>query len=174
MVWKDESIYAGGRWIWDVRILSSCHDHTSISVSVVRTSSVPSHVSVSWVSNLVAKWKGDWEKTHKICDSHSEWSYKGAVAHRSSAPLRDATPCSQLLFRALVTASIKTLSACSILSLQILRTNQTISFWSGGNLQHWRFSGNSLYAHISKCASSTTLLEWPLSEAESGLLDMQF
>ena len=48
---------------------------------------------------------------------------KGAVARRSSAPLRDATPCSQLLFRALVTASMKTLSACSILSLQILRTN---------------------------------------------------
>ena len=66
---------------------------------------------------------------------------KGAVARRSSVSLRDATPCSQLLFRALATASIKTLSACSILSLQILRTNQTMSFWSRRNLQHWRFSG---------------------------------
>ena len=53
---------------------------------------------------------------------------KGAVARRSLAPLRDATPCSQLLFRALVTASIKTLIACSILSLQILRTNQTNTY----------------------------------------------
>ena len=71
-----------------------------------------------------------------VCDSCFHLKTIGAVARRSSASLRDATPCSQLRFRAHVTLFMMPQVAQWIPTFPLLRTVQSMCVVSRRNARH--------------------------------------
>ena len=71
-----------------------------------------------------------------LCDRCFHLKTIGAAARRSSASLRDATPCSQLLFRAHVTIFMIPRVAQSVPTFPLLRTVQSMWVVSRRNARH--------------------------------------
>ena len=71
-----------------------------------------------------------------LCDRCFHLKTIGVAARRSSASLRDATPCSQLLFRAHVTSLMIPRVAQSISTFPLLRTVQSMWVVSRRNARH--------------------------------------